>query len=93
MALSKYLATTESEDFCICCREITPTSRERCLTATGTYFIVQLERFCNEKGMVGKDCTEIECFPEKLVVPVGRDGEITTSFSYELMAMINHQGS
>ena len=93
MALSKYLATTESEDFCICCGEITPTSRERCLTATGTYFIVQLERFCNEKGMVGKDCTEIECFPEKLVVPVGRDGEITTSFSYELMAMINHQGS
>ena len=93
LALSKYLATTESEDFCICCREITPTSHERCITATGTYFIVQQKRFCNEIGMIGKDCTQIECFPENLLVPVGREGEIRNSLPYELVAIINHEGS
>ena len=92
-ALSKYLATSESDDFCLCCREITPTSQERCLTATGTYFIVQLKRFCNELGIIGKDCAQLECFLKKLVVPVGREEESVNSLSYELVAMINHQGS
>ena len=93
LALSDYLATTDSEDFCICCREITPTSHERSLTATGTYFIIQQKRFCNEIGMIGKDCTQVECFPEKLSVPVGRDCETKKSLSYELVAIINHEGS
>ena len=54
---------------------------------------MQLKRFCNELGIIGKDCTQIECFPKKLVVPVGREEESVNSLSYELVAMINHQGS
>ena len=43
--------------------------------------------------MIGKDCTQIECFPENLLVPVGREGEIRNSLPYELVAIINHEGS
>ena len=92
-ALLKYLETTEGEDFCACCREITPNLRDQSLTETNTFLIVQQKRFCNNFGITGKNCTLVECFPQKLLVPVGKEDDFKTNVSYELIGMINHEGS
>ena len=93
LALSKYLEPMEGEGFCICCREISSNSIERCFVETNNYVIVQQKRFCNEMGIMGKDCSLVECYPQELQLSVGREDELRQSMPYELIAMINHDGS
>ena len=93
IALSKYLEPTQGEGFCICCREISSNSIERCFAEANNYLIIQQKRFCNEMGIMGKNCSLVECFPQQLQLSVGREDALKQLMSYELIAMINHEGS
>ena len=88
MALSKYAESTVSEHFCACCREMTAHSFERYLAETNTYLVIQQKRFCNEFGIMGKDCSTVECFPQEVLLSVGREDSIKQSVSYQLIAII-----
>ena len=93
LALSKHLETSEGEDFCICCREITPNSVQKLLAEVNTYLIVQQKRFCKGEGTAEKNCCLVECFPQVLQLPVGRNEDTKEVVPYELISMINHEGS
>ena len=92
LAVTEYLKINEGEDFCVCCREMRPTLVERSIAETSTYLIIQLKRFCKGFGLAGKNCNLVECFPKQLVLPVGRDSEVKLNLTYDLIAMVNHEG-
>ena len=54
--------------------------------------VIQQKRFCSEKGIMSKDSSTVDCFPQDLTLSVGREDSLKQSVSYELIAIINHKG-
>ena len=99
-AMNNYLEPTNltgsNKWFCPQCNCHQENCRETSILTAGAVLILQINRFCNDKGKIHKDQRLIKCLenPSHLL-NIRLEGIENVSFSnrYSLVATINHSGS